>query len=105
MSDNLFKKSLLTGLGLALVSKQKIEQMIKDVAKDNNISQKESEKMARQMLDKISAKRQDAEKNFESMVEKILKKLQIPSRREFDDLKRQVAKTNTVKSKKPAGRA
>ena len=93
------KKSLLTGVGLALRSKMEIEELAKEFADKSKMDQEE----ARAFLNECRSKYDDAktgfDKKIESAVEKILVKLDLPSRSDLqalndriDDLSKKISK-------------
>ena len=81
-----FKKSLLTGVGLALRSKAEIEELAREFAEKSKMDQEE----ARAFLDECRKKYDDAktgfDKKLENSVEKILTKLDLPSKSDIQDL-------------------
>lgn len=95
------KKSLLTGVGLALRSKNEIEDLAKEFAKQSKMSQDE----ARDFLKECQQKYEDAKTGFdekiENTIEKILLKLDLPSKSDItalndriDDLTKKLSDTN-----------
>ena len=74
------KKSLLTAVGLALRSKNEIEDLAKEFAKNSEMNHDE----AREFLKDCQQKYEDAKKGFdkkiETTVEKILLTLDLPSK-------------------------
>lgn len=83
---NYLKKSLLTGVGLALRSKAEIEELAKEFAEKSKMDQDE----AKAFLDECRTKYDDAkagfDKKIESSIEKILAKLDLPSRTDIQAL-------------------
>jgi polyhydroxyalkanoate synthesis regulator phasin len=95
------KKSLLTGVGMALRSKAEIRELAEEFARSTQMSQTE----AREFLDECQNKYEDArsklDRRMEETVEKILKKLDLPSRSDIqalnsriDDLVRKIENRN-----------
>ena len=84
------KKSVLTGVGMALRSKAEIEDMAKEFAENAKMSQAE----AKEFLDECRQKYEDAktglDKKIEAAVENILKKLDLPSRSDIQELNRRI---------------
>lgn len=80
------KKSLLTGVGMALRSKKEIEELAKEFAEQSKMSQAE----AKEFLDECQQKYEDAksglDKKIESAIEKILGKLDLPTRSDIKTL-------------------
>ncbi|MBA3010739.1 MAG: phasin family protein [Proteobacteria bacterium] len=84
------KKSLLTGVGLALRSKSEIEELAKEFAEQSKMDQTE----AKQFLDECQQKYENAksglDKKMETIVEKILKKLDLPTRSDIKALNQRI---------------
>ena len=80
------KKSLLTGVGLALRSKAEIEELAKEFAEKSKMDQEE----AKAFLNECQKKYEDAKAGFdqkvETAMEKVLAKLDLPSRADIQKL-------------------
>ncbi|MCP3942299.1 MAG: hypothetical protein GY710_12535 [Desulfobacteraceae bacterium] len=87
---NYIKKSLLTGVGLALRSKSEIEELAKGFAEQSKMSQAE----AKQFLNECQQKYEDAksglDKKIEGTIEKILVKLDLPTRSDITTLNQRI---------------
>ena len=66
---DLMKKSLLTGIGLAALSKDKIENLAKALTEKGELSEKEG----RDLMDDLMKKSEQARKEFKTKVEDIVK--------------------------------
>lgn len=91
----------MTGLGLVSLTKKKLDEMVKETAQKYGISQKEAEKMANDLLTKAEDRRDDLEQEYEKVFSNALKKMNIPTRKEFDELKKKVEEM-AKKTKKSA---
>ena len=84
------KKGLLTGVGLALRSKNEIEDLAKEFAEKSKMNQDE----AKEFLDDCQQKYEDAktgfDKKIEGTIEKILLKLDLPSKSDITDLNKRI---------------
>jgi polyhydroxyalkanoate synthesis regulator phasin len=98
--DNLIKKSIILGLGIASLTKEKATELIKEVTKDGGVTQKEGERMAKEIADKITKNHQKIEDEIEKVVKKIMVKLDIPSRKEVADLNKKIDKMQKAADKK-----
>ncbi|MBU0970006.1 MAG: phasin family protein [Proteobacteria bacterium] len=95
------KKSLLTGVGLALRSKSEIEELAKEFAEQSKMNQSE----AKQFLDECQQKYEDAksglDKKMEAIIEKILTKLDLPTRSDIKTLNQRIdSLTNQIAEQK-----
>ena len=80
------KKSMLTGVGLALKSKAEIEDMAKDFAEKSNMDKDEVKKFLFEYLQKYEDAKTSLDKKIEETMEKILLKLDLPSKSDIKAL-------------------
>jgi polyhydroxyalkanoate synthesis regulator phasin len=66
---NIIKKSLLTGIGLALIAKDEVEDLAKELAKKGQMSETEGLKF----LDDLHKRYDETQKKLEEKVEKAVK--------------------------------
>ncbi|MBU8912100.1 MAG: phasin family protein [Desulfobacterales bacterium] len=80
------KKSLLTGVGLALRSKNEIEDLAKEFAKNSEMNQTEAKDFLKECQKKYEDAKFDFDKKIEKTIEKILLKLDLPSKSDIKTL-------------------
>ncbi|WP_299977213.1 phasin family protein [Desulfobacula sp.] len=80
------KKSLLTGVGLALRSKKEIEDLAKEFAKNSKMDQDEAKDFLKECQQKYEDAKADFDKKIEKTIEKILLKLDLPSKSDIKTL-------------------
>jgi polyhydroxyalkanoate synthesis regulator phasin len=88
------KKALLTGLGLAALTKKEIEKTINQAAVKKGLSQTEGEKLAKELLRKMEKRNKAVADQLADMVKKALKALNIPTRQEVEELDKKVDRLN-----------
>ncbi|RLC19707.1 MAG: hypothetical protein DRH93_15060 [Deltaproteobacteria bacterium] len=95
------KKSLLTGVGLALRSKNEIEDLAKEFAQQSKMSQDEAKDFLKDCQQKYENAKTDFDEKIENTIEKILLKLDLPSKSDIkvlndriDDLTKKLNDTN-----------
>ena len=95
------KKSLLTGVGLALKSKNEIEDLAKEFAKNSQMNQDEAKDFLKECQQKYEDAKDGFDKKVEDAIEKILIKLDLPSKSDIktlndriDDLTKKLTDTN-----------
>lgn len=91
MSD-LIKKTILTGLGLASLTKEKAEKLVNDLIKEGEVSESEGSKLVKELLEKVEDNKKSMEKKVEKIVCEVLKKLNIPSRKDIVELNNKIEK-------------
>ncbi len=80
------KKSMLTGVGLALRSKSEIEDLAKEFAKNSKMNQDEAKDFLKDCQQKYEDARIGFDKKIEKTIEKILLKLDLPSKSDIKTL-------------------
>ena len=98
--DNLIKKTILTGLGIASLTKEKAEKLVKDLIKEGEVSEGEGSKLVKELLKKAEDNKNAVEKQMEKTVHNVLKKLNIPSRKDIVDLNSKIEKLDKKLGKK-----
>lgn len=99
MSD-LIKKTILTGLGVASLTKEKAEKLVKDLIKEGEVSEGEGSKLVKELLEKVEDNKKTIEKQAEKAVHGVLKKLNVPSRKDILGLNNKIEKLDKKLSEK-----
>jgi polyhydroxyalkanoate synthesis regulator phasin len=85
-----FKKSMSFGLGLAFLTKEKIEAIAKDLSERGELEKKD----VRKFIEDLSEKSEEAKKKVDGRIEKIVKavleKMNLVSRDDFLKLEKQL---------------
>jgi len=97
---DLIKKTMLTGIGLALKTKDEVENLAEDLIKQGELSETEGKKF----LEEIKGKYEDSQKKLEKRVEKtvkeLLKKANLVTRDELNALKKEIRELKKAVSEK-----
>ncbi len=94
------KKSLLTGVGLALRSKKEIEELARDFAKSSQMSQDEAKAFLTECQEKYEEARLNFDQKMEAAVEKVLEKLDLPTRSDIRQLNERIDRISEKLSEK-----
>jgi len=97
----LIKKSMLVGIGLALKTKDEVEDFAKELVKTEKLSEKEGKKFLDELL-----KRYDEAKNkwgemIEQSVKDMLKKANVITADQLDELRKEIKELKEEIRKKP----
>ena len=87
---DLAKRVILTGVGLGLVAKDKIDEAIQRICEENELTEEESRKLAKELLDETKEARQKLTDLINKATKEVLTSLDIPSRQEFAELDERV---------------
>lgn len=96
----LIKKAMLTGLGVASLTKEKIEEIGRDFIDQGKLSQQEGEKLMEDLRTKADESKQEIKKQIEERVDEILKKMNLVKVSELDELKRQIKELQDAQAAK-----
>ena len=89
---DLLKKAVLTGIGVASLTKEKIEEVSRDFIDKGKLSEKEGEKFVEEMLSRADESKQSLKKQTECVVEATLEKMQLARASDIEQLKAEIGK-------------
>lgn len=98
MSD-LIKKTILAVVGAMALTREKAEEITQDLIKRGEVAKSDEAKFARELMDLAEKNMAGMEEKIEKVVAKVLEKLDIPSRKELNDLKEEIKKLNKKSGK------
>jgi len=76
---------MLTGVGLAAMTKDKVEELAKELAEKGEMSEKEGKELVDELMKKSERARKDLEAKVEEIVQKMLEKMNMATK---EDIKR-----------------
>lgn len=82
---DLLKKTLLAGVGLAAMTKDKVEAMAREVAQSADLSSDKGQEFVAEVMQRAEKAREDLESTIQKVVNENLRKTDLPSR---DDISR-----------------
>ncbi len=84
------KKSLLTGVGMALRSKSEIRELAEEFAKSTQMNQAEAREFLEECQQRYEEARSNLDKRMEKTVEEILKRLDLPTSSDIQALNKRI---------------
>ena len=87
---DLIKKTILTGVGLAVMTRDKIEELAKELTEKGKLSEKEGKKLIDDLLTKSEQARKDLETKVEDMVRKALEKVDVATKKDIAGLEEKI---------------
>jgi polyhydroxyalkanoate synthesis regulator phasin len=84
------KKTMMTGIGLALKTKDEVEDWARDLVTRGELSENEGEKFVDELLKRYDEAREDLERKIEKVTKEIMKKARVASMDELDALKKEI---------------
>ena len=92
-------KMFLAGVGLAAMTKDKIDEHVKELVEKGKLTEKEGREIAEDMLKKSEQAKKDLEKQVEKQVQQTLQALQIASKEDVEKLSARIDKLEAAKTK------
>lgn len=84
------KKALLTGIGLAAMSKEKIEEWAKNFAQEAKMAEEEGKKFVDEILKQADEAKRNVEDQVVRFTKTALEKMGLTTKNEVDELKRRL---------------
>ena len=101
----LIRKTLLTGVGLVVISKEKAQKVIEPLVKKRQLSKKEGKKFVNELVKKSEQARKSLEKMTDGIVRKTLSKMDIPTKEDYLKLSRRIGKLEKKRKTKPKAKS
>jgi polyhydroxyalkanoate synthesis regulator phasin len=96
----LFKKTIWLGVGLAAMTTEKIEEAVAEIVEKGQLSEKEGRELAADLVEKSKKAKKELGEKVEKIINKTLQKLNIPSRKEMEELSARVDRLEKGAEKK-----
>ena len=90
MLEEKVKKVLMAGLGGVVVTGDKLEELKNKLVKENKMSEKEAKGLIEELVEAGEGKWKDLEKSAKEMMRKRLDSMDVPDRKELEQLKSRV---------------
>jgi polyhydroxyalkanoate synthesis regulator phasin len=88
----MIQKGLLIGIGLASLTVDKAEALVKELVKKGDVSEKEGKDLVEDLLKKSEEAKKDTEAKMQEMVRKALDKLNVATKSELAKLEERIKK-------------
>jgi polyhydroxyalkanoate synthesis regulator phasin len=100
---DLMKKTLLAGVGLVAVSREKAQKIVEPLVKKGQLSEEQGKRLLNELVKKSEQTRKGLEKTIDGVVRKTLSKMEIPTKQDYLNLSRRIDKLGKkVKTKTKA---
>jgi len=86
------RKTILLGIGLAAMTRDKIEDVAKKIVEEDKLSEEEGRKLTDDLLKQSEEARKNLKGDVEKFVDKTLEKLNSPSRKDLQKLEERINK-------------
>ncbi len=92
---DLLKKTVLTGIGVASLAKESIEELARDLVEKGKMGEQEGEKFIQELLSRADESRAALKKQTEKIVESALSGMQLARSADIDLLRSEIATLRT----------
>lgn len=86
----LLKKTILTGIGIVSLTRDRIEDLSQKISKEAKLSEEEGKKLAEDLLHESEKVKKNLETHIETVVKKIHEKLNIAAGKELQSLQARI---------------
>lgn len=93
---DMVKKSMLTGIGLALKTWDEVEELVTDIQKKSDMSESEGRKFLDEARKRYDEAQDKLENKVEDAVKKFLKKTNIVTTDELKELKKEIRELKSI---------
>lgn len=90
MVTDFINKVINLGFGALLITKENIEEVIDDMVKKGEIKKEEAKAQANELFKRVLSSKQELESKIEKIVENALHKLDIPTRKELQQMQKKL---------------
>ncbi|OQZ00966.1 MAG: hypothetical protein B6D35_04620 [Candidatus Brocadia sp. UTAMX2] len=90
MMTDFINKMINLGFGAALLTKENVEEVIDEMVKKGEIKKDEAKARASDLFKKVLSSKQEIESKIEKIVENALHKLDIPTRKELQEMQKKL---------------
>ena len=94
------KKTVFIGAGLASMTAEKIEEAVAEIVRKGEISEKQGRELVQDLKERSGKARKDLGEKVEKMIEEALPRLNLPNRREIEELKTRIERLEKEGEKK-----
>lgn len=86
------RKLTLAGAGLAIMTTEKIQEIMDELVKKGEMTEKEAKETVDEFVDKSKQAKKDLEDKMEQFVTGFLNRMNIPTRKELEEIKERLAR-------------
>ena len=97
---DLLKKTIWLGAGLAAMTAEKIEEAVGEIVKRGQLSEKEGKELVAYLIEKSKKAKKELAERVEKIITITLRKMNMPSRKEMEELRSRVERLEKEAGKK-----
>ena len=89
--ESLLGKFLLSGLGVLVLTEEKIEKFIEELTKEGEITQKGKKELLTEIIEKGEEKKKEIEGKIREKVENMLSQMNVATKNDIQKLEKRIA--------------
>jgi polyhydroxyalkanoate synthesis regulator phasin len=97
--DNFFETLIKLSLGTAALTREKAKKLVDEIARRGELSKEDTRKLFNDLIKKGTRGEKELRREVGRRIEKIMKRFDIPSRREINELKAEIAALKKAKAR------
>ncbi len=82
----------MAGAGLAIMTTEKVQEIMDELVKKGEMTEKEAREAVSEFVEKSKQAKKDLEDKMEQTVTSLLNRLNIPTRKEVEEMKKRLAR-------------
>lgn len=94
------KKAIFIGAGLASMTAEKIEETVNEIVKRGDLTEKQGRELIQELKERSTKVRKELTEKIEKVVTETLHKLNIPTRKEIEELKARIEQLEKTREQK-----
>lgn len=94
----LIKKAMFTGIGVAALTKDKVEELAGEFVEQGKLSEAEGKKLVDEIMDRSKESQEELNQKIETMVQAAVAKLDIAKASEIEALKEEIRELRSTVS-------
>ncbi len=98
--QDVLKKVFNLGLGAIVITKEKAEEVVKELVRKGEVGEEESRKLVNKLIEKGQESRKEMQTQIEKTVKGVIEKLDISTRSELEGLKSEIERLKENLGKK-----
>jgi polyhydroxyalkanoate synthesis regulator phasin len=87
---DLMKKAMLAGVGLAAMTRDKVEEVVQELTEKGEMTEKEGKELVDELVKKSEKAKKDLEAKIEGMVEKVLGKMNLATKDDIEKIEKRL---------------
>ena len=87
---DIIKKAMLTGVGRAAMTRDKFEEMAKELTEKGEMTEKEGRELVDELVKKSEKAKKDLETKMEGIVEKVLEKMNLATKEDISKIEKRL---------------